>query len=361
MASKLDRMRPLFGGTEGLKNYIGVLSGPVAIDWEITLGCNLRCIHCCFAAGIPRSDELTTEEAKGLIDELSKEGVFRISFTGGEPLIRKDFLEIAEYACDTGIELALNTNATLIDKKKAKKISKLFFEVQISLDGATATTHDYIRGVGVFEKTLRGIKELRDAGETIITINTTVMKPNLREIVDILYLAIQLGVDVYRVIPVRALGRAVSNHLGLNIQELIQVYETLAKIKEDVKDKVEIQLPSVPQLLPECAESGFSCVATITKCAITPEGFVKPCDAFDIFIGGNVRRQTLREIWLESIQFKVFRQSLYEISPLECKRCPFSKQCRGGCKGLAFMTYGTLDMPDPLCIAIQTYKALTKA
>jgi radical SAM protein with 4Fe4S-binding SPASM domain len=344
-----EKIGPLFSGTEEIKNLFGTLSAPITIDWEITMSCNLSCIHCCFNAGKALQRELNTSEIKSVISEISDLGVFRISFTGGEPLMRSDFLEIAEYAYYLGLGLALNTNGTLIDKKVAKKLSKIFFEVQVSLDGSEPEINDYIRGKkGAYKKALKGIINLKEAGSHVV-INTTAMKPNINNIFKILDLAIKLGVDCYRIIPVRTLGRA-SKDLELNIKEMINIWRSLAEIKQEVKEKIKIELTTVPTILTECVEEGiFACPAAITKCAISPQGFVKPCDAFDIFVGGNIRDQTLQKIWLESEPFKMFRNSIYNINPNECRKCIYARSCRGGCKGLAYTVYKTLDVPDPLC------------
>jgi len=352
--SKPRVVEPLYPGIqEVVKFFDSHLSAPVTVDWEITMLCNLKCIHCCFAAGASRANELTEEEAKRAIDEMADIGVFRIGFTGGEPLTRPDFLNIAAYAQDRGLELALNTNGILIDKEKAREIADLFIEVQVSLDGARATTHDFIRAQhGTFERAIQGIRELKNAGATV-AINTTIMKPNQREVLDVLFLAVELKVDTYRVIPVRRLGRAAENELELSIADLVETYKSLDTMRPVLNDKINIQLSTVPTLFGRFLEKGYSCPAAITKCCIDPEGNVKPCDAFDLFYGGNIREQSLKDIWLESPEFQAFRQSIVNITPPTCRVCAFGSRCRGGCKGLAFLHYGALNRPDPQCIEVK--------
>ena len=345
---------PPYSSLKDLVNFFdGTLSAPIAVEWEITMRCNLRCIHCCFAAGTPRSNELTQEESKRVIAEMAQLGVFSIGFTGGEPLTRSDFLDIAAFARDKGLKLALNTNGTLIGKKNARRITSLFSEIQVSLDGAKPETHDFIRAQrGAFERAVRGIRELKEAGANVV-INTTLMKPNQQEVTDILALAVELKVDTYRAIPVRQLGRATENSLELSVNEFAEIYATLDRLRLRFKDKIYMQLSAVPSLLDRFLEDGFSCPAAIIKCCIGPDGSVKPCDAFDIFYGGNIREQSLKDIWLHSPAFQSFRQSILEIVSPECRLCAFGYRCRGGCKGLAFLYYGTLNRPDPLCAEIK--------
>ena len=109
---------------------------------------------------------MNTEQAKKVIDILSKASVPAIAFSGGEPLVRPDILELARYAAEQGIYVAMATNATLITKEKAKEMKEAGINfVQISLDGASAETHDTFRGVpGMFEKTVQGIKNCVEQG-----------------------------------------------------------------------------------------------------------------------------------------------------------------------------------------------------
>ncbi|MEM4649082.1 MAG: radical SAM protein, partial [Candidatus Bathyarchaeia archaeon] len=155
---------------------------PFQVVWEITSACNLKCKHCSANAGVG-SNELNTEEALKAIDELDKFGITILAFSGGEPLIRKDFLKLAKYAADKGIYVAVATNATLITREKAKEMKEAGIEyVQISLDGATPETHDSFRGApGTFNRTIEGIKNVV-AEDFFVNVSTTVTKLNYREV-----------------------------------------------------------------------------------------------------------------------------------------------------------------------------------
>jgi len=148
---------------------------PFQVVWDVTYACNLHCKHCYATAGKPWEDELTTEEAKHAIDIFDRAGVTIIAFSGGEPLVRPDIMELVRYAADKGIYVAMATNGTLITKKKAKEMKDAGVEfVQISLDGIDADTHDKFRGVkGAFDKTVQGIKNSVAEG-FFVEISTTV-------------------------------------------------------------------------------------------------------------------------------------------------------------------------------------------
>ena len=138
---------------------------PVVV-WNMTRRCNLKCIHCYSnSADIDYPDELTTQEAKKMIDDLAAFGSPVLLFSGGEPLMRKDLLELAKYATDKGMRAVISTNGTLITKDIAAELKKIGLSyVGVSLDGLQPT-HDRFRGrKGAFEKAIEGIRNCREAG-----------------------------------------------------------------------------------------------------------------------------------------------------------------------------------------------------
>ncbi|MCP3922615.1 MAG: 12,18-didecarboxysiroheme deacetylase [Desulfobacterales bacterium] len=138
---------------------------PVVV-WNITRRCNLKCVHC-YAQSKDQeySNELTTEEGKKLIDDLAQFGVPVILFSGGEPLMRKDLPELAEYAVSKGMRAVISTNGTLITKEVAKTLKEIGLSyVGISLDGLEEI-HDHFRGKkGAFKAAMEGIKNCQEAG-----------------------------------------------------------------------------------------------------------------------------------------------------------------------------------------------------
>ena len=155
---------------------------PVVV-WNMTRRCNLKCIHCYSnSADIDYPDELTTEEGKKLIDDLAAFGSPVILFSGGEPLLRKDLLELAQYARDKGMRAVISTNGTLITKETAAKLQKVGLSyVGVSLDGIEKT-HDRFRGKkGAFDAAIEGIRNCREAGIKV-GIRFTVNKHNLADV-----------------------------------------------------------------------------------------------------------------------------------------------------------------------------------
>ncbi|MEA3357998.1 MAG: 12,18-didecarboxysiroheme deacetylase [Thermodesulfobacteriota bacterium] len=153
------------------------------IVWNITRACNLNCVHC-YARALHHSDEneLTTQEGFTLLDDLAAFGVPVILFSGGEPLVRPDLIELANYAVGKGMRAVISTNGTLIDKKKAKELKKVGISyVGISLDGLEKV-NDHFRGMdGAFKMALKGIDNCREAGIKV-GLRFTINQPNASQV-----------------------------------------------------------------------------------------------------------------------------------------------------------------------------------
>lgn len=160
---------------------------------DLTYRCNLRCLHC--YEFLPKDKELTFSQIKEKLDDLAYKGCIFFIISGGEPLLRKDFFQITQYAKDKGFALILRTNGTLITKAIAKEIKKLNpFQVSITLLGASAVIHDKIAGIkGSFKKSIKAIKFLKEQGIKVLIVNTLI-KQNVGEAKEVKALADSLGV-----------------------------------------------------------------------------------------------------------------------------------------------------------------------
>jgi len=155
---------------------------PVVV-WNMTRRCNLKCIHCYSSSrNIPYRDELTTEEGKALLEDLAAFGSPVILFSGGEPLIRKDLPELAQFAVDRGLRAVISTNGTLLTPERIRVFREIGLSyIGVSLDGLKET-HDFFRGVpGTFERTIRGIRDSRDAGIKV-GVRFTVNRHNVKDV-----------------------------------------------------------------------------------------------------------------------------------------------------------------------------------
>ena len=139
------------------------LAAPICLTWELTYACNLECVHCLSSSGRRDPRELTTDEAKRVLDELHDLQVFYVNIGGGEPMIRRDFFELVEYAIGRGIGVKFSTNGFRITPERAHRLADSnYVDVQISLDGATAEVNDDVRGPGTYDAALRALRNLSD-------------------------------------------------------------------------------------------------------------------------------------------------------------------------------------------------------
>lgn len=150
-------------------------------SFEITHKCNLNCIHCCIDADnvFGNSKDLTTDEVEIILDKLIEWNPERIMLSGGEPMLRKDFLEILSYLHNRyDGEITVSTNGTLINKNNVKALATYAYQVDISLDGVNEETCSIVRGNGVFDKVVNNIRLLQDTGFKQIAVSMTVADRN---------------------------------------------------------------------------------------------------------------------------------------------------------------------------------------
>ena len=167
------------------------------VFWEVTKGCNLRCIHCrATATELSSPTDLATRNALEIIDQIAAAASPILVLSGGEPLYRSDIFQLARHATDTGLRVALATNGTLVTKDVARMIvDSGVRRVSISLDGADPATHDTFRGIpGAFDAAVHGLRNLKALGMSV-QINMTIARHNAHQLPDVLQLARNLGAD----------------------------------------------------------------------------------------------------------------------------------------------------------------------
>lgn len=320
------------------------LSAPLKISLNITKRCNLRCKHCFTDAGNFDSNELTTAELFGFIDQMRKAGSFFITIGGGEPLLRGDLFEIIKYARDNFIAVSIVTNGLLIDEEIAKKFNALNLDtITVSIDGLEKN-HDQIRGVGNFRKTVDKIKILRENCRTTkLAARVTINSLNIDEYKELIGLAEDLSLDLMRFTPILLLGRAKENQELLVSQDK---YIRFLRDIQDVKTKIKLILPNQEDgrkwwVSPD----DFGCHCGKEACWITQTGDFYPCIFFgDKFLAGNIKKEKFIDLWEKS-------KSMVKLcGNLLCKKCLEYKKCRSGCRARALWEYGDINAVDPLCL-----------
>lgn len=334
------------------------------VAWETTRNCNLNCVHCRAAATCgPYDGELDTPAALALLDQIAEVAKPIIILTGGEPLLRKDIFDIAKYGHDKGMRMVMSPNGTLVNQEMAKKMAASGIQrISVSLDGATAESHDSFRGVkGAYDGALQGIQNAKEAGIEF-QINTTITKTNLDQIPEILALAEALGAAAHHIFLLVPTGRGkYIVDKEINAQE----YERTLNWFYDQRNKTSLQLkatcaPHYYRILRQRArEVGETvtfeshgldavtrgCLAGTGFCFVSHRGIVQPCGFLDLNCG-DVTQTSFSEIWKNSDHFKKLR----DMNALEdkCGYCEYRKVC-GGCRARAYEATGNYLAEEPLC------------
>lgn len=321
------------------------LRSPVNLTWEVTFACNLRCRHCLSASAEPAPDELTTDEALNLVEQLHAARVFQINFGGGEPFLRPDFEEILDACHARGIMTCISTNGTLLKADLVEKLARTrLVAIQVSLDGAKKETCDAIRGEGVFDRAIQALKLLA-ASSIPTSINTVLTTQNADEIPAMHDLAQSLGVSL-RVSRFRPSGRGADNweELRPNPTQLIAFSEWLAGSGDVRTGDSFFSLTSQ-----ERQGLGLNlCGAAKLTCCVGPTGTMHPC-AFlqsERFNAGSLRDSTFQEIWDDSEIYESFRGLRIH----SCEDCQRFDQCHGGCPAVAYHLKNDIEGGDPECL-----------
>src|SRR5271154_3962124 len=185
------------------------LAAPICLTWELTYACNLACTHCLSSSGRRDPRELSTAEAKALIDEIAAMQIFYVNIGGGEPMIRRDFFDLIEYAVDKRVGVKFSTNGTRIDKGAAGRLAGLdYLDVQVSIDGADALTSDRIRGVGSYDAARRAMDNLAAANFGPFKISIVMTRHSVEQLDEFEALASEYGAQL-RLTRLRPSGRGV--------------------------------------------------------------------------------------------------------------------------------------------------------
>jgi len=333
------------------------------VEWDITNGCNLRCKHCMVSSSAPLPDELSTQQAFDLIDQLSESEFKIIVFSGGEPLSRKDFPEILKYAYKKGFYTKLLTNASLIDDSMAKLLAEndILF-CQISLDGSDTETFGKIRGKGVFEKVVQGLKNLKKYGLNFGA-TMVVTSDNYMKIEETLQLAISLGASSFAAGQLQIVGRA----LNTGIQpppfreKEFEFDKIMRQMGQKYQDKIIVR-NYIDTVLnrKELGEKGYlvsSCSRIDQGISIFPDGTITFCKGFygkcDAMLVDNKSNFSLGRFPQDSISTVLKKRNKYNFNIVDnssvCQKCFVSELCLGGCPAEHFIKNGDFVVSEGQC------------
>ncbi len=382
---------------------------PRLVFWEVTKGCNLRCVHCrASATELSSPDDLSTEAAFAIIEQIAGYATPILVLSGGEPLFRPDIFDLAEFATAKGLRVALATNGTNVTPEVAGKIAAAGVKrVSISLDGADAATHDAFRGIsGAFDAAVRGLRNLKQLGMSV-QINMTIARHNAHQLPDVLQLARHLGADAlhtFLLVPVGCgvdiaaeqmvppqeyeamlnwfYDRSLEGELELKATCAPHYFRVVRQRRAAERREAEQQgcerrtaepvssaspaIGAAEMLLPGGTgvvlhprspspqpghphgmnASTKGCLAGTGVCFISNRGEVYPCGYLPA-LAGDLRRQQFRDIWEKADVFAALRDTTQLKG--KCGACEF-RNCCMGCRARAYAATGDFMEAEPFCI-----------
>jgi len=318
---------------------------PRFVVWEITLRCDQHCRFCGTRAGRPRPDELTTEEALGVVDQLAEMGTVEIAIHGGEAYLRPDWLDIVRAIRAHGIDCTMVTGGRGFTPELAANAKTAgMTAVSVSVDG-TESTHDALRGLrGSHAAALRAIESLRAAGIPV-GCNTQINRRNFGELDAVLDLIAARGVYGWQVQLMVPMGRAAeADDLWLQPYDLLEIMPRIAAARKKC-DERGIKLwpgnnvgyfgPYEDLLRADRSRTGYSsgCGGGVRVMGLEANGDVKGCSAMgsEGFVGGNARERSLRDIWDNAPELRFARGFVLDDLWGFCRTCYYGEHCKGGC------------------------------
>ena len=322
------------------------------VSWNVTNACNMFCDHCYREAGCKAEDELSTEEAKTLLEQIARAGFKIMIFSGGEPLIRPDILELVSYATSLGLRSVFGTNGTLITLEMAQKLKDAgAMGMGISLDSMDKKKHNEFRKFdGAWEGAVQGMRNCRAVGLPF-QIHTTVMDWNNHELEAITDFAVAEGAVAHHFFFLVPTGRAKT--IEAESLRAEQYEETLTRImKKQTEVDIELKPTCAPQFMRIAAQMGVKtrfrrgCLAGTAYCIISPRGKVQPCAYLNMELG-DVRETPFDEIWKNNEVLNTLRTLEYKGG---CGECEFKRAC-GGCRArAAYYHEGDYMAEEPWCL-----------
>lgn len=320
---------------------------PSRVYLDVTNRCQLSCRHCCTCSGVPDADELTTAELLSVVDQARRMGVPNLVLSGGEPLLRPELPEVLAHAVRSGLRVTVLTNGLPIDERWAHRLVGWGVRVKISLDGATAATHDFLRGPGTFARVLASLRKLVAAGAADLAVHFTVHRRNLAELPEVPALLRSIGVRTLVIGTIKPSGRALANE-ELLIDPCMAPYvqQRVAALKGAAG--IEIQH------LADRGWEGFGCPAVCNKLGITATGRLTTC----AFFGSAMLGESIRDYTLEALWRRHLGRSDRFVANETCRACSDLPRCGGGCRARAKYYHGDINATDPYCCAFHAKKLM---
>ncbi|HSP78044.1 MAG TPA: radical SAM protein [Myxococcaceae bacterium] len=328
---------------------------PAYVVWELTLRCDQPCTHCGSRAGTHRPDELSTEEALGVVRQLQELRAREVVLIGGEAYLHPGFLDIIRALKEAGIRPGMTTGGRGLTEALARQVAEAgLYAASVSLDGLEPT-HDLMRAArGSFASATAALRFLRAAGVQVAA-NTNLNRLNQADLEPLYEHLKGCGIRAWQLQITAPLGRA-SDRPAMLLQpwDLLELLPRIAPLKARAFEDGITLMPGnnlgyfgpeeglLRSPRPGVADHWQGCQAGRYVLGIESDGAVKGCPSLQTahYVGGHLRQQPLREIWEGSKELAFTRARTVEDLWGFCRTCPFAATCLGGCSFTAHSLFG---------------------
>ena len=326
---------------------------PIYAVWEVTLQCDLACRHCGSRAGHARTDELSTAECLDLVRQMAELGVMEVTLIGGEAYLRDDWTEIIREIRRRGMSTTMTSGGRGITAEKARAAKEAGLEsVSISIDGNEAT-HDRLRGVkGSYQSAFQAMDLMRAAGVKVST-NTQINRLTLPELPELLEALAAHGGHSWQLQLTVPMGRAADEpEVLFQPYDMLELFPLLGDLKKRA-DELRVRIwpgnnigyfgPYESVLKGNMPRGHMaSCGAGRSTLGIEADGAIKGCPSLptEAWTGGNIRDNSLKDIWERSAPLRYTRDRTVEDLWGYCRTCYYADECRAGCTWTSFVFFG---------------------
>jgi radical SAM protein with 4Fe4S-binding SPASM domain len=326
---------------------------PIYAVWEITLQCDLACRHCGSRAGHARTDELSTAECLDLVRQMAELGVMEVTLIGGEAYLREDWTDIIREIRKFGMSATMTSGGRGITAEKAHAAKEAGLEsVSISIDGNEAT-HDRLRGVkGSYQSAFQAMDLMRAAGVRVST-NTQINRLTLPELPELLEALAAHGGHSWQLQLTVPMGRAADEpEVLFQPYDMLELFPLLGDLKKRA-DELRVRIwpgnnigyfgPYESVLKGNMPRGHMaSCGAGRSTLGIEADGAIKGCPSLptEAWTGGNIRDNSLKDIWERSAPLRYTRDRTVEDLWGYCRTCYYADECRAGCTWTSFVFFG---------------------
>ena len=364
------RSQTFSSNPEGL--LVDMADAPKSIDLSLTGKCNLHCAYCFYHDEMQARKDLPCEEWITFFDELKRLGVRDGTLSGGEVFVRPDLWELIDWLIDSRMRYSILSNGTLVDEKtilqfeKGRRFLRLS-SIQISIDGSCAEVHDKSRGRGSFEKAVRGLRLLKEAGFPV-TVRVTVNRYNVNDLNNIARLLLDdIGLKSFSTNDVMPIGSGCNNQprIALSTRQQMMAIFSLTRLAEQYNGRItatagplakwqcyrEMELARSTGETTNRWKMGYltACGCVYNKISVHHDGIITPCNILAKLALGRINQDSITDVWKGHPILKALRDRrkilMNEVSG--CEDCEWASYCNGSCPGLAYEMTGDFNLANP--------------